>query len=288
MTDPDTTATPAFGIPRIEVEPEDTPPFGIPAVSVPVHLTRDADDETSVIQDTPLTDDDPVVEAIALPHEPELARPARAARFVASAFILLTAAVGALSAWQAWRSYWLVRDFYSAIPTVTNEQLQTATDRSTWLSYGWMAGVALSGVAFIVWLWRARINAARVCDAPHRLRIRWSVLSWFIPIGNLWLPQMVLGDVWRASRPDTPARGGNLRKVRAGKLIGVWWALFLLTHAVDLAAVNLIKDDSSVQTFERVFFANAASGGLAVLSALAILVVMRRVDRWQADRELIR
>ncbi|MBM7770440.1 protein-S-isoprenylcysteine O-methyltransferase Ste14 [Actinokineospora baliensis] len=228
------------------------------------------------------------IKAVQLPPELPHARPARAARFVASALILATTAVALLAAWQAWRSYWLVRDVFSAIPTVTDEQLKVAADRSTLLSYAWLAGVVLSGIAFLAWLWRARINSARICDAPQRLRIRWSVLAWFVPIGNLWLPQMVLGDVWRASRPDTPARGGDLRKVPASKLIAIWWALFVVMHGVDLFAVNLLTRDSSVATFESVFYANSLSGGLAVLTALAALVLMRRVDRWQDDREMIR
>ncbi|WP_051386399.1 DUF4328 domain-containing protein [Actinokineospora inagensis] len=228
------------------------------------------------------------IRAIQLPTELPRARPARGARFVTSALVLATTAVAGLAAWQAWRSYWLVRDVFSAVPTVTEDQLRQANDRSTWLSYGWLAGVALSGVAFLMWLWRARVNSARICDAPQRLRIRWAVLSWFIPLGNLWLPQMVLADVWRASRPDTPARGADLRTVPAGKVVGIWWVLFVATHLVDLFAVNLLTRDSSVQTFENVFFADAASAGLAGLSALLVIYIMWRVDRRQDGRDLIR
>ncbi|WP_018686384.1 DUF4328 domain-containing protein [Actinokineospora enzanensis] len=239
--------------------------------------------------DPDLTTTSPLgIVGLPLPPEVPLARPARAARFIASALILLTTAVAGLAAWQSWRTYWLVRDVYSAVPTVTQDQLDTATQRGDWLSYGWLGGVALSGIAFLFWLWRARINSARICDAPQRLRIRWSVLSWFIPLGNLWLPQMVVGDVWRASHPDTPARGGDLRDVRASKLIAVWWVLFLAMHAVDLFAVNLLAKDDTEKTFESVFFANALSAGLAGLCALAALTVMWRIDRWQAGRELIR
>ncbi|MFC7618004.1 DUF4328 domain-containing protein [Actinokineospora soli] len=68
-------------------------------------------------------------------------------------------------------------------------------------------GLGLSWVAFVVWLWRARVNAGRVCDAPQRLRVRWAVLGWVVPVVNLWWPQMVVGDVHRASRPSTAARG---------------------------------------------------------------------------------
>ncbi|WP_285504211.1 DUF4328 domain-containing protein [Actinokineospora sp. NBRC 105648] len=225
---------------------------------------------------------------VRLPPEFPVARPARGARFLASAFILLSAGVAVLAAWQSWHSYQLVLDVYSPVPKVTDEELVRATDRGVLLSYAWLAGVALSGAAFLMWLWRARINSARICDAPQRLRIRWALLSWFIPLGNLWLPQMVLGDLWRASRPDTPPRGADLRTVPAGRLIAIWWGLFVLMHAIDLFAVNLLVKDDSPKTFESVFYANAITGGLAVVTAVLILVIMRRVDRWQADRDMIR
>ncbi|CRK60137.1 hypothetical protein [Alloactinosynnema sp. L-07] len=235
-------------------------------------------------------DDDTPAYGIArvLPDERPLIRPARAARFVASLLILITAAVAGLAFWQAWRSYFLVRDALSAIPTVTAEQLDTAERNAEYLSWGWLAGLTLSGIAFIAWLWRARVNSARMCDAPQRLRIRWAVFGWFVPVANLWWPQMVVGDVWRASRPDVPARGADLRDVPPSKTVSVWWGLFLAMNAVDLYAVNFLADESTEKAFEQVLIANAVSGGLAGLAAVFALAIMWRIDRWQTNQVAVR
>ncbi|MFC5285980.1 DUF4328 domain-containing protein [Actinokineospora guangxiensis] len=222
--------------------------------------------------------------------EPERAvvRPNRLARYAASALILATSAVAGLVAWQSWRSYHLVRDVLSRFPTVTAEQVAVAEQRAAWLSWAWLGGLALSWVAFAVWLWRARVNAARVCDAGHRLRIRWAVLAWVVPVANLWWPQMVLADVHRASRPSTPERGARLAEVRGSPLVGLWWAAFLAAHAVDLVALHLIAGEQTERVFRDLFVATAASAGLTAVAAVAALVLMRRIDRWQDGRPAIR
>ncbi|SDD44693.1 DUF4328 domain-containing protein [Actinokineospora iranica] len=231
-----------------------------------------------------MTDPELTVAPLA-PLPPPAARPARGARFVASALILLTTLAACLAAWQSWRSYWLVRDVLSVTPTATAEQLAAAHTRTELLSWAWLGGVTLSGIAFLAWLWRARVNAARICLAPQRLRIRWAVGAWFVPVANLWWPQMVLGDVWRASRPNAPA---DLATAPAGRLVGLWWGAFVAMHTVDLFAVHVLADESSVGAFKSVFFANVLSGGLAVVATVSILVVMRRVDRWQTGRAILR
>ncbi|MGQ0839236.1 DUF4328 domain-containing protein [Actinokineospora sp.] len=223
-----------------------------------------------------------------LPDERPVVRPARLARFVASALIMLTTAVAGLALWQSWRSYLLVIDVFSAAPTVTDAELTDADRLSTLLSWAWLGGLALSGMAFLAWLWRARINSARICDAPQRRRIRWALGSWFVPVANLWWPQMVVADVWRASRPDVPARGGDLRDVRASVLVGLWWGTFLAMHAIDQFAIHVLAEDSTVATFRAVMLANAVSGGLALVAAGSVLAVMWRIDRWQTGRVAIR
>lgn len=230
----------------------------------------------------------PMGVALVASPEVEVVRPNRVARFVAAALMLGTVGVAGLVLWQSWRSYHLVREVLSGSPTVTAAQVVAAEERATWLAWAWLAGLGLSWVAFAVWLWRARVNAGRMCDAPHRHRVRWVVLGWWVPVVNLWWPQMVVGDVHRASRPTTPARGADLTRLRGSVLVAVWWAAFLAAHAVDLVAVFLLADEPTAEAFRRVFLANALSAGLAGVAAVAALTVMRRIDRWQTGRPAIR
>ncbi|UVS82261.1 DUF4328 domain-containing protein [Actinokineospora sp. UTMC 2448] len=230
----------------------------------------------------------PPMGVVALPTERPTGSPNRGARVVASGSILLTTAVAGLVAWQSWASYRLVRDVYSAAPTVTVEQITAAEQRSVWLSWAWLVGLAVSWLAFAAWLWRARVTAARTCDGAHRHRVRWAVLSWLVPVANLWWPQMVVGDVHRASRPATPARHADLARLKPSLLVTVWWSAFLTAHAVDLVTVFLLADDQTERAFRAIAVATTLSAGLTGAAALAAIVLMGRIDRWQAARPLIR
>lgn len=226
--------------------------------------------------------------AVAVPVGVGRVRRSSVLRWVAAGAISVTAVVAGLVLWQSWRSYWLVRDVFSVVPVATVEELERAEWVSAALAWAWLGGVGVSGVAFVAWLVRARIDAGRICDAPHRLRVRWAVGAWVVPVVNLWWPQVVVADVWRASRPDTPARGASLRGVRGGVLVGVWWGAFVGAHAVDLVAVHVIARGGTSGAFLGLVVANGVSAALTAVAAASVIAVMWRVDRWQVGRVAFR
>ena len=79
-------------------------------------------------------------------------------------------------------------------------------------------GYAVAGVLVIRWL--ARVRAAGRDSAVHRLSPGLAAASWFIPIGNLWLPFVAVTDTARASSPE-PDRSSLDGRVRW------WWACWL-------------------------------------------------------------
>ena len=78
-----------------------------------------------------------------------------------------------------------------------------------------------TAIMFLVWFRRARINAERSSWRQRRARA-WTVLGWIIPIGNLWIPFQLMGDIWRAGLPPE-------RRTSTAWLPAVWWASWLLT-----------------------------------------------------------
>jgi hypothetical protein len=77
-------------------------------------------------------------------------------------------------------------------------------------------GSCVALVMFMVWLYRARINA----DGrgwPQRESPGWAIGAWFVPVVNLWLPFQIMADIWRAGLPP---------EERANRAIlpGIWWA----------------------------------------------------------------
>ncbi len=75
---------------------------------------------------------------------------------------------------------------------------------------------------WVMWFARVRSLAERFAPGGLRYRQRTAITSWFIPLGNLFLPKQIADDVWHASSPAdrNPAPGG---------LLHTWWVAWLVT-----------------------------------------------------------
>ena len=80
--------------------------------------------------------------------------------------------------------------------------------------------VSLS-ILFVVWFYRARINAERHGYRQRRAR-GWAFWGWIVPIVNLWFPFQIMGDIWRAGLP-AEQRG------ETAWLPALWWTCWLLS-----------------------------------------------------------
>lgn len=85
------------------------------------------------------------------------------------------------------------------------------------------AELAATVILFLVWFRRARINAERSSWRQRRARA-WAFWGWLIPLGNLWIPFQLMGDIWRAGLPPE-------RRARTAWLPAVWWVSWLLSGA---------------------------------------------------------
>ncbi|MDT0265872.1 protein kinase [Streptomyces sp. DSM 44915] len=79
-------------------------------------------------------------------------------------------------------------------------------------------------VCWLIWCYQTRVTAERFAPGGLRHRPRTAVTSWFLPVGNLFVPKQIANDVWHAS--SAPRPGGGMAP--AGPL-HAWWALWLAT-----------------------------------------------------------
>ncbi|AHH97652.1 hypothetical protein GCM10010174_02430 [Kutzneria viridogrisea] len=215
-------------------------------------------------QDTP-TDTSP---ASAPPH-----RPVTGAATAATVLILLELVREVLVSVGNWRDYFVVHAYLAG--TATDADLDAA-DSDVLTAVGslptllvWIGG----GVAFLVWLWRARINAELMGGAAaHRRSRGWVVGAWIMPVANLWYPYQVVSDIWQASAPQRPA---------PVTLVNAWWALFVAGMLVKPIQWRMAMQEAT----EQDVLANAnMSTVLTVLYLVAgalIILIMRRITTWQ-------
>jgi hypothetical protein len=100
-------------------------------------------------------------------------------------------------------------------------------DAAAWLGaigLPWLGDLGNSGflaamVMFVVWLYRARVNA----DGrgwPQRRPPAAAIWCWFAPVVNLFVPFQIMADIWRAGLPAEA-------RANPATLPGTWWACML-------------------------------------------------------------
>jgi hypothetical protein len=150
------------------------------------------------------------------------------------------------------------------------------------------AGLALvlalgTAVVLIIWQWRCAKNAELLGRDHPRFGPGWSIGAWFIPLANFVIPVLIFQDLWRASSPG--ARPGEWRKERGSGLVGVWWALFV----VSALGTNLIDGDEAdtfadLKNQNQVLIAAFAVSTIAAALAIAVVVQLtRRFDERRAE-----
>jgi len=93
----------------------------------------------------------------------------------------------------------------------TDDRLDKAADAT-------MLGLS---ILFVVWFYRARINAERHGYRQRRARA-WAFWGWIVPIVNLWFPFQIMGDIWRAGLAAEQRR-------ETAWLPALWWTCWLLS-----------------------------------------------------------
>ncbi|WP_432988375.1 DUF4328 domain-containing protein [Dactylosporangium sp. CA-233914] len=125
-------------------------------------------------------------------------------------------------------------------------------------------------VVFIVWLYLARDNFDRRNDDNVNWRKGWTIGGWFIPLANLVIPSLVVGEVYARSSPD--------RTWTSRRVVTAWWVALLVSLVSYTETTTYAGGATQVHTPA---FVAAVTGGAGVLAAILGAVIVRRVSAWQ-------
>jgi hypothetical protein len=122
-------------------------------------------------------------------------------------------------------------------------------------------GFLVALVMFVVWFYRARVNAEGR-GWPQRRSPGWTIVAWIIPVVNFWFPLEIMADIWRAGLPE-PERANR------AVLPGIWWACLLSFFCL-----------SSVPTgsAHRVWYVDMAIYCTGVLAAIMTALLVQKVS----------
>jgi preprotein translocase subunit SecY len=132
----------------------------------------------------------------------------------------------------------------------------------------WLVAYVLAGITFIVWMYWARLNShATASRHQHKWAPMWVILGWIIPIVNLFVPQAVMQDIWRASDRSQGTLALQLRP-KSG-LVTAWWSCWIVSFALAYVGARLQTDQAVWSTL---------STAVTVAAAVLAIQIIRKVN----------
>ncbi|AXB45931.1 DUF4328 domain-containing protein [Amycolatopsis albispora] len=198
--------------------------------------------------------------------------PARAA----GTLIVLSAVAGVAVTVADWHTSSVADEYIADTAELTIDDLRDAEALAALASWGYLGITLLAALAFILWCWRARLNAEALSPARHRLTRGWVIGGWFCPVVQLWFPYQVVSDIEKASRPDATA------DLRANPLIGRWWVMLVVSLLLDQYVTQVVLRTVSAETLREAAGLTTVASGLQLIAAVMALVILRRITAAQA------
>ncbi|WP_338677128.1 DUF4328 domain-containing protein [Streptomyces sp. SCSIO 30461] len=134
-----------------------------------------------------------------------------------------------------------------------------------------------TGVFFVIWFHRTRVNAGALRPDLQRRGSGWAIGGWIIPIGNLWLPRSVAGDIWDASLPDY-GQGG---KGSSHALLNSWWALWLVSALAGRIAGSSYDGADTPDAISTAAAVVMVGNLIDIVAALLAIAVVHRLTVMQ-------
>ena len=138
-----------------------------------------------------------------------------------------------------------------------------------------IAAMVFAGIAFVCWLHRARTNIDAFGGSWMKWGPGWTIGAWFVPIGNLVIPILVVSEIDRATDGRVPGWGVR----RPGRIVVVLWATlwtaFLILDRVTTFAMFDAAHSSGA------FAVTLVSAAVEIGAASGAIGVIRRITAGQ-------
>jgi hypothetical protein len=143
-----------------------------------------------------------------------------------------------------------------------------------------VVALIFAGIAFIGWLYRARVNLYYFGVFDLRWKSSWTIWSWFLPFLNFAIPLRVISEVDRASERRADAADGGRGRPPYGRAVFVVWAItwtgfLLLDRLTRVSTPSLV--DLSARDLDKFTGLSVLSTALEIAAAVCAILLVRRV-----------
>jgi len=147
-----------------------------------------------------------------------------------------------------------------------------------------IALVVVTGVTFLVWLHRVRVNVRSFGVRRLSYGREWTVLGFFVPALNALRPYQVVREIWKASDPSTGDPLG-WKSVATPPLLALWWGLFVAYFVLEALGYFTLGVAESLPRIQMGHALGLIADVCAAISAsFAYFVVVRINEAQEAKR----
>jgi hypothetical protein len=132
-----------------------------------------------------------------------------------------------------------------------------------------------TAIAFLVWLYRAEVNARALGAEDMMVGPGWAVGWFFVPLVQLVMPFVAVRELWKASA--TP-RDWQLEP--ASPIIALWWACWIGSMISGNIAFALSRTDD-YDMFPAADFMGMVSTALTIPSAILLAAIIGHIQAMQ-------
>jgi hypothetical protein len=160
--------------------------------------------------------------------------------------LLLLAAV--LSAALAYLAVRMRAALDAVAPDAANPQAAAGSEVDAFFGGASIYFLALAGIGvlFVVWLWRAAKNN-RAFGRPGALAPGWAIGSWFIPLGSLVIPGVMVQQLWKGADSTVPRGDPGWRRAPANAQIWFWWVAYVAAQGLTFVGFTLAGQSDDPQ-----------------------------------------
>jgi hypothetical protein len=141
----------------------------------------------------------------------------------------------------------------------------------------------LAVVAFLAWVHRAYRNLPALGNPAPSTTPGWAVGFYLMPLLNLFMPCVVMAEIWRYS---DPSQAGAVRKSNS-PLVGWWWAVLVASEIAWFASLTQSLGGPANPSIDllkcRTLVVIAVGAGQFISKILQIMLIWK-IDRNQQTR----
>jgi hypothetical protein len=114
-----------------------------------------------------------------------------------------------------------------------------------------LAGIGLAvgltaEIFLLIWVYRASRNAHTLGAERMQYSPGWSVGWFLVPVAGLYMPYFVVKELWKAS---SPSRTKEWRDAAVLPVLGVWWAVSLISAVIQYSRWPVLLGDRTLAYF---------------------------------------